>query len=517
MKHKIIIVITLVLVASNIIAQQVGMYGHYFYKPMLYNPAFAGADDATNAMLIGRNQWTDFKGAPRLNAFTLDGKLTDKVGIGFNLVSDKKGISNRTTGSFSYSYKLQLNDEMHVLFGLSLGVIYQTLDFSKTLVENNSDPNLFTDAQRKTAFDANAGFAFVYKELELSAAVPQLLQNKINYVDYSNVRGYYALARHYMAAVKYRFFIIKEKDIAIVPQALIRIVPNAPLQYDATVNFDWKDKFWVGATYKSNYALAANFGVSVHKQLSIGYSYDFMMGSISHYAGTSHELMLNFKFNTPKKTTVEIQPEAQPSDKYKDLIVSLQTEIDGTEESIKELEERLQQLSKEQSRLGGGEQDTKNTLTNLVMQQLLKKIEDMFDKPDPTPEEIQDLRDEISTYFDSEGIDKTTQKTLKRKYEALNKAQHTSSVLVKGVVKFPKSAEEVSYADVIITVTEKENNKLVGTYVPNPKTGKYIFILTPGKKYSINAESKGHEPSVQDFSPAGSRESYEMTQEIRFN
>ncbi len=141
----------------------------------------------------------------------------------------------------------------------------------------------------------------------------------------------------------------------------------------------------------------------------------------------------------------------------------------------------------------------------------------MFDKPHPTHEEVQELRNEISTYFDSEGVEKSTQKTLKKKYDQLNRAQHISSVLVKGIVKFPKSIEETTYFGVTITVTDKESEKVVGTYVPNPKTGRYIFILTPGKKYTIKAESKGHEPSVQDFSPAGSRESYEMTQEIRFN
>ena len=92
--------------------------------------------------------------------------------------------------------------------------------------------------------------------------------------------------RHYIGYLKYKFYIekgkAKEKEtgISIVPQAIVRIVPNAPIQYDGIVNFDWKDKFWVGVTYKSSYAVAANVGMRIMKQFYVGYSYDFAIGNI---------------------------------------------------------------------------------------------------------------------------------------------------------------------------------------------------------------------------------------------
>jgi type IX secretion system PorP/SprF family membrane protein len=494
-----------------IFAQQVGMYSHYFYKPMLYNPAFAGYGDVTNVMLLQRNQWSDFKGAPRLTVFTMDGNLVDKkVGLGLSLISDRKGISNRTTGSLSYSYRINLNEDMHFLFGLSLSVIYQSLDFSKTLVENNSDPNLFSDLQRKTAIDASAGLAFVWKELEVSAAVPQIMQNKINYVDYSNVRGYYALARHYMASVKYKYFISSDKGISIIPQALVRFVPNAPFQYDGLITFDWKDKFWLGATYKSNYAVAANVGFSVHKQLSLGYSYDFIVSSIGNYSGMSHELMINFKFAENKKNNVVYDSTpAITTTKYEELIASLQTEIEQTDQSIKELEDRIAKQTKSNT------PERNVTLTDLVVQQLLKKIEEMLDTANTTQEQIQSLRDEIAAFLDSEFSNANTQKILKKQYEQLNKSQDVTSVLVKGTVNLQKVSSENNFSAVNITVTDKETGKLVGTYIPNAKTGKFLIILTPGQNYTITAELNGYETFTEDFSPAKSNESYEITHEIR--
>ena len=132
-------------------AQQIGMYSHYFYKPMVYNPAFTGDGDAANAMFITRAQWTDFKGAPQLNIFTLDGSLMNKkAGVGVGLISDRKGISSRIGGNLSYSYKVNFKEDVHLSFGLSAGVIDQTLDYSKAIVENITDPTLFTDSQHKT-------------------------------------------------------------------------------------------------------------------------------------------------------------------------------------------------------------------------------------------------------------------------------------------------------------------------------------------------------------------------------
>ncbi|MCX7861594.1 MAG: OmpA family protein [Bacteroidales bacterium] len=43
--------------------------------------------------------------------------------------------------------------------------------------------------------------------------------------------------------------------------------------------------------------------------------------------------------------------------------------------------------------------------------------------------------------------------------------------------------------NVLITVTDEQTGKLIGTYTPNSKTGKYLFILKSGKRYIITVES----------------------------
>lgn len=44
--------------------------------------------------------------------------------------------------------------------------------------------------------------------------------------------------------------------------------------------------------------------------------------------------------------------------------------------------------------------------------------------------------------------------------------------------------------DVVITVTDNETEQIVGVYSTNSKTGKFLFILTPGKNYNVTYQSK---------------------------
>jgi outer membrane protein OmpA-like peptidoglycan-associated protein/tetratricopeptide (TPR) repeat protein len=61
--------------------------------------------------------------------------------------------------------------------------------------------------------------------------------------------------------------------------------------------------------------------------------------------------------------------------------------------------------------------------------------------------------------------------------------------LVKGTVK---DAYGNVPKDVVIVVSDNETGEVVGTYIPNSKTGNYLFILPPGANYNISYEAEGY-------------------------
>jgi tetratricopeptide (TPR) repeat protein len=53
-----------------------------------------------------------------------------------------------------------------------------------------------------------------------------------------------------------------------------------------------------------------------------------------------------------------------------------------------------------------------------------------------------------------------------------------------------KDNAEINYADVFISVNNNISKELVGNYLPNPATGRFVVILPPGK-YQMNIEAPG--------------------------
>lgn len=359
MIKKIYISFLLFSLCFNIDAQQLGICSHEFYKPMITNPAFTGSTEYTNVMLISRAQWLEFKNAPQLNIFTLDGAIPNKkMGIGIDLFSDKKGISNRIGGNIFYAYILKINDDTKLRLGIALGVTDHTLHYSQAIVEDATDLTIQGNTQRKTSLNGNAGIGFTWKKLEIGVAAPQLLGNALEYEDNVTGKASYAMKRHYMGSLKYQFLISKEKQISITPMAFVHYLPNVPMQYNANLNLEWKDKFWVGATYKSDYAVAANAGICISKQLYVGYSYDFIIGNIGKYSGMSHELMINFVFGKKKapltndlERPVAIQKEDPKTDSLQAELEIKNNKLKNDQEQLAKLNEELNKLKTENERL----------------------------------------------------------------------------------------------------------------------------------------------------------------------
>ena len=299
MKKPFLIAILLLSFADILYSQQIPLYSQYYFNPFVYNPAMTGSGDKANAFLINRSQWTDIPGAPVTRALTLDGPIkAKKVGLGIGLFNDATGFIEKMGVYASYSYRVAFSDAHNLLFGLSLGALDSRIDFSKVVVRDTKDQFLLNQDQRKTTVDANFGLMYLWKSLEFGIAIPQIIGNSLEYTNLNNdSRTFYDLSRHYQASVKYTFDINAEKNISAYPLILMRYTPGAPIQYDINGVFNWQNIGWLAVSYRSDYAVGLNARLKIHKSISVGYAYDYIISSIGTYAGTSHEFMLGYTFD----------------------------------------------------------------------------------------------------------------------------------------------------------------------------------------------------------------------------
>jgi hypothetical protein len=78
---------------------------------------------------------------------------------------------------------------------------------------------------------------------------------------------------------------------------------NAPTSLDVSTNFMLYDKLELGATYRLEDSFGAMVNFAITPSLRVGYAYDHIISDINVVTSSSHEVMLLFDLNFPKKVS----------------------------------------------------------------------------------------------------------------------------------------------------------------------------------------------------------------------
>ncbi|MCZ8285088.1 MAG: carboxypeptidase-like regulatory domain-containing protein, partial [Bacteroidia bacterium] len=61
-----------------------------------------------------------------------------------------------------------------------------------------------------------------------------------------------------------------------------------------------------------------------------------------------------------------------------------------------------------------------------------------------------------------------------------------------------KDNAAINYGDVFISVSNNNSREIVGNYLPNPATGRFVVILPPGK-YQMRIEAPGYKTYTRNM------------------
>lgn len=390
---RIIIILIVCLSASWSTAQQVPFYSQYFFNPFIYNPSFTGQSGETRAFLTHRNQWTAIQGAPVTSILTIDGPIQgDKAGLGVNMFSDRTDILVKTGARLAYSYSVNINDMHQLRFGLGVGVINNRIDYNKAVVEDINDPNLFNASQSRATIDADFGISYFWKDLSVGVAMPQLLDNDIEYSKIDEDESVtYGLRRHYLVSAQYDFEI--DDKWSVSPLTMARVTPGAPFQFDFGAMGSYEKVGWLGFMYRHEYAIGIMGGAKINEKLYVGGTYDLIINDLSGYAGSSSELLVGYIFGKSAKDKAE---EAKKS-------AEMQQELDSLKGALKATADKAEKNSKAIDSLGNEIQKVRTDVD--------EAIEDMKSNPPKstggavvTPPPAKEEESELSNeYLDNKG------------------------------------------------------------------------------------------------------------------
>lgn len=284
------------LVAFTMNAQQDPQFSHYMYNTISVNPAYAGSRGVLNITGLHRSQWIGLEGAPTSQTLTLNTPLRNrKMGVGLSVVNDKIGPLNQTFIYGDYSYTVRLTEKLKLAFGLKAGINWFQPKISSLNTIQNNDPS-FVGSTMESVIKPNIG-AGIYLHRDdwyIGASSPRLVQNKFNLGGSANDTTSVLEERHMFFIAGYLWTV--NPQLKLKPTAQLKMVQDAPMSIDATLEALIRNKFSIGAGLRVGDSFYGMLGYQFTDQFRVGFAYDYTTTRLQNVNNGTVEFMLSYDF-----------------------------------------------------------------------------------------------------------------------------------------------------------------------------------------------------------------------------
>lgn len=331
--NKAVITIFCIFLGFVAKSQQKPQYTQYVLNNFVLNPAIAGIENYIDVKAGYRSQWQGLSGAPITSYISIHAPLGNKFrygtstsvaqgggsnpnnrsylqnymasephhGVGFTAVSDKTGPISRTDVNLNYAYHIGITEQMNISVGVAAGISKIFLDKTQVLLENPADLALGQDNFNQFKPDMSAGIWLYGPRFFAGISAQQLLKSPIGFSDDSVNYDQGKKVPHYFASIGYKIYL--GEDFAAMPSALVKSVNPVPASVDVNLKLAYKDKFWIGGSFRKDDAFAGMAGFHVGSFMNVGYSYDFTTSGLNRVSNGSHEIVLGLYLNNRYKVT----------------------------------------------------------------------------------------------------------------------------------------------------------------------------------------------------------------------
>ncbi len=277
-------------------AQQTAAFPEYNYNPFIINSAYAGLLPTTEATATNTG-FSSFEGSPKNFSLSFHTPLNDgKVGLGAGVIRDEIGVTTSTSAFAAYSYKIffdfkdnrpywQIYQPGTLSFGITAGI----QQYQDNLLELGimDDPN-FSQNINATIPTVGVGFLFNHARFYAGISSPNILGDRLandeNLELNSPVYGYFG----------YRFYNNRFEDFMLKPSVLIKSEKGAPLQIDTNIAISYRNRFELGAGYRTSSSVNLLAGIYLIKNLRLIYHYNMALKDSP--LGNTHGIMLSCRF-----------------------------------------------------------------------------------------------------------------------------------------------------------------------------------------------------------------------------
>lgn len=287
-------------------AQQDPHYTQYMYNMNVMNPAYAGSKENLAVGLLYRAQWVDIEGAPKTGTLSVHSPVGKNVGLGLSAITDKIGPVEENNVYADFSYTLNLGGEHRLALGIKAGATFHKVglfsDIGNGHVPDINDP-AFRENSSNTFLNLGTGFFYYTQKYYLALSVPNMLKSKhLDIRDDGREYEFGSEVQHYFLTGGYVFDL--SENTKLKPSFMLKSAFDAPTSLDASLNMLFYDRFEIGATYRLDDSFGGMVNYAITPNIRIGYAYDRIISDLDVTTQASHEIMLLFDLNFPKKVSV---------------------------------------------------------------------------------------------------------------------------------------------------------------------------------------------------------------------
>ena len=250
------------------LGQTVPVHPQYILNQYLYNPAAVGisGEHAINFGLT--KQWLGIDGSPSMGVISYENPFHEKMSLGANLINSLDGPFNDLSFYATFAYKLELQEEMSIRFGLSAGMDYYNVNTSK--FDDPSDPAIANMTVNEINYLMNFGLSFNWGNLQTGASFPTLIGSPYIFESDDNPSNddplnYFILTGNYSLPMG--------KSWAIDPHILYHRFADFNDQVEGMVEVSWKNRISAGGGYRTNFGPNFMISFKANDKLKFGYFY----------------------------------------------------------------------------------------------------------------------------------------------------------------------------------------------------------------------------------------------------
>jgi type IX secretion system PorP/SprF family membrane protein len=292
MNKKLMLSLALLLSCfENLFAQQDPLYSQYINNPLVINPGYAGLTNNLNTAVSYRQQWAGLEGSPQ--TFNFNGHISllkNTMGAGLIVLSDRIGSNIVNEALAIYSYRIKLDREKTLSFGLQTGIANYQFNNTNLNAQDVTD-QLFQDQTSETLPQFGAGVILTSDKFFFGLSMPRMLASQLKNGGLQET----LYNQHFYATGSY-LFLLNER-IRFRPSALVKQVKGAPLSVDVNAAFILYENYQIGMLARNVNAFGV-FGQILWKdKYRLGYVFEVPTGSSVGTNFTTHEITLGIRFN----------------------------------------------------------------------------------------------------------------------------------------------------------------------------------------------------------------------------